>query len=337
MVKCIRVERKKAEEGRRKLCDGGHLDTGYKPASSGDYVYFAVRKKPSGYMVFEKKMRKISFKPHSLHEALEGKLSAKEIDEVVRSFDVLGDLAIVEIPPKLVRKQKLVAEALMRIHPNVKTVAKKMGPMEGEFRVRKLKHVFGRPGFETEYRESGCVFRLDPSKVYFSPRLSHERERISGLVKEKEKILALFAGVGPFPIVIANRKPKTQIVAIELNPRAFDYMVENVRLNKTFNITPVLGDVREVVPEIAAGFADRVLMPLPKGAEKFLDVAMLGAKRGAVVHLYTFAKNDDLEEVKKAISEAGKNAGRKTKILLTRRVRPFAPHVDQFVIDFQVC
>lgn len=168
----------------------------------------------------------------------------------------------------------------MNVHRNVKSVFKKLGPMEGVYRTRKLKFLAGERRTVTEYRENNCRFRLDVSKVYFTPRLSFERRRIAEQVKPGEHILALFAGVGPFPIVIAKVQPHVKIHAVELNPDAFKYMQENTRLNRMQEIiTPLLGDVKEIVPAKFVNSADRILMPLPKGAEKFLGEAFLAAKR----------------------------------------------------------
>ena len=41
-----------------------------------------------------------------------------------------------------------------------------------------------------------------------------------------------FAGVGPFAIEIAKSHPRASVLAIELNPSAYGYMLKNIRLNK---------------------------------------------------------------------------------------------------------
>ncbi|MFH1470254.1 MAG: class I SAM-dependent methyltransferase family protein, partial [Candidatus Micrarchaeota archaeon] len=190
---------------------------------------------------------------------------------------------------------------------------------------------------ETSYRESGCSFLLDPAKVYFSPRLSFERERIASLVQSSERVLVMFAGVGPFPIVIAKKKPGAVVAAIELNPAAFEYMVRNIKSNKLeTKITPVCGDVVEAIPELFRGWADRVLMPLPKGAEEFLDVALMAAKKGATIHVYTFTKIGKEEGKVEEVVARIEKLGRKAKLLSFRTVRPFAPHVDQISVDVEV-
>jgi tRNA (guanine37-N1)-methyltransferase len=337
----VKVLAKDGEATRRKLAEQGIIDTGYRVTAKDGYVYIPVAKAPIGFETYEFRGTKLKpRKPKSMDEALHGKLTAKEIAAVTSSFDILGDIAIIEVPEELESKQKLIAEAVMAIHPNIKVVAKKLGGMEGEFRVRPLEVVAGEKRTVTEYRESGTRLRLDVATVFFSVRLSHERERIAAEVKDGEKILALFAGVGPFPLVIANanKGKKLDIAAIELNPEAVKYMEENVRLNHAEAVVkPILGDARKVVLSKYKNWADRVIMPLPKNAEDFLDVAFAGAKKGGVVHFYTFVEaQNSFELAKKKINEKAKELGVETKVVFQRIVRPFSASTVQVVIDFQV-
>ncbi|MCX6769456.1 MAG: hypothetical protein NT051_02120, partial [Candidatus Micrarchaeota archaeon] len=175
------------------------LDDSFVPARGREFVYFPIRKGGKCALpTVQKKLEKRSGKPKNLREALEGKLSAREMEELVASFDLVGDIAVVEIPDALRAKEKLVAEALMSAHRNVKVVAKKTGGTAGEFRIRPVEVIGGEKRTAAIYREGGCEFELDLNKTYFSPRLGTERGRIAALVKPGEKVLVPFAGVGPF-------------------------------------------------------------------------------------------------------------------------------------------
>jgi tRNA (guanine37-N1)-methyltransferase len=338
MVKCIFVKRKDAEQTKKELISLNLLDNNYAPKAEPEGIYFPVKGKFRNFKLVEKELEKRASRVFSLEESLKGKLTQEELSSIVKSFDIIGDIAIIEIPEKLERKEKLIAESLMNVHRNVKSVFKKLGPMEGVYRTRKLKFIAGRRRTETEYRENNCRFRLDVAKVYFTPRLSFERKRIAGQVKPGEEILALFAGVGPFPIVIAKVQPKVKIHAVELNPDAFRYMEENIRLNRMQEvITPILGDVKDAIPKKFVNSADRVLMPLPKGAEKFLKEAFLAARKNCVIHFYQFAsERNQFEDTEKLVLKAAGSAGRKVKIISRRIVRPFAPGVVQVAVDFAV-
>ena len=76
-------------------------------------------------------------------------------------------------------------------------------------------------------------------------------------------MLVMFSGCAPYPIVIAKNAKPAEIAAVELNPVAYDYAVENVKLNKANNVTLFEGDVNEVVPILHKKF-DRILMPLAR-------------------------------------------------------------------------
>ncbi|MBI5635945.1 hypothetical protein HY993_03205, partial [Candidatus Micrarchaeota archaeon] len=198
----VKVGLERAQEAKQLLLAKSALAKGLDFTKLGDSLVLPIEKKikfpfPHSFVkaFFEKRHST------SLIEELKasGKLSRKELSLVVTSFDLIGDVAILEIPEELVKKQKIIGQALLNVHHNVKSVVKKASAMQGEYRVRKLAHLAGRKKTETTYRESKCQLLFDPAKVYFSVRLSHERERIAGLVKKNERILALFAGVGPFP------------------------------------------------------------------------------------------------------------------------------------------
>ncbi|MBI5159156.1 class I SAM-dependent methyltransferase family protein [Candidatus Micrarchaeota archaeon] len=334
---CIKVEKRKAEETRRKLVSSGVFDKTRRVFSDGKFVFFPVLKKISGFEIVKKKARVRTLKPNSIKEALAGVLSEKELALLVSSFDIVGRVAVLEIPEVLEKKQKQIAEAVMRVHKSVRAVFKKASEMQGVFRVRKLKWLAGEKQSETIYAENNCRMKLDLKKVYFSPRLVFERKRIAELAGENERVLVFFAGVGPFALVIARKHPLAKITCIELNPAACEYARENIELNKAENVDIVEGDVRKIIPASFVGVADRVLMPLPKGAEEFLREAFLAARKGCVVHLYSFAEDaKPFEKALKAVRAEAKKQGRRVKVLCKRVVRPYAPRVSQVVIDFQI-
>ncbi len=337
-MKFVKVKTSEGERTRKELAQAGVLDPAYKIINKDGYLYFAIKKDIAGYDIVTLRGQKFkSKKPKTLEEALEGELSYEEIRLATKSFDIIGDLAIIEIPEEMKHKEKLIANALISVHPNVKVVAKKTGAMEGEFRVRPLKVIAGENRTETIHKENDCLMRIDPAKSYYSVRLSHERERIAELVKDGETVLVMFAGVGPFALVIAKKKPKTKVVGIELNPAATACFQENIKLNKLNNCEAVLGDVREVIPKRFVGFADRILMPLPKSAFDFLDVAIMAAKDNAIIHFYCFGKEETVfEDARAMVNNAAKKSGVKSEIVNQKIVRPYAPRIVQISTDFKI-
>lgn len=336
MAKAIRVLRKNGEGMRRKLSSLGLLDADFFPSHDDKYVYFPVKKGLRGYKLVEVEARRREVRK-GFKEML-SEIVGKEAEGIFSSYDIVGDIAVLEIPDNLRAKEMEIADVLLRTNGNIKVVLRKEGGMEGEYRVRRFSFLAGENRTETTYVEHGVRMHLDLAKVYFSPRLSHERGRIAAHVRAGEKVLVMFAGVGPFALVIAKKQKDAKVVGIELNPEAVRYFLENITLNgMEGRVEAVLGDVRKVVPGRFAGFADRVLMPLPKNAEDFLDVALLAAKKGGIIHFYTFVnRKDGKEAAEKKVFEAAKKAGRKIEIIESREVRPFSPSTVQIVVDFKI-
>jgi tRNA (guanine37-N1)-methyltransferase len=272
-----------------------------------------------------------------LYQTLPGNV----LEYVTRSFDIIGSkrkaVAIIELPERLEAYEQEIAEAIMRVHRNVSSVLSKESERLGEFRTRNLRLVAGDPDTEVMHRESGCYLKLDPRKVYFSPRESAERDRIAAKVVRGESVLVMFSGVGPFPIRITKRERSVKVTAVEVNPHAHNYCVENIHLNKVGSqVDPKLGDVRIVCPEIGETF-NRILMPLPKGAYKFLDVAIPLLRDGGVIHFYHWASKEDLfSKAEKFVAEAADNLGRGSLIIERRRVSQYSPNVWKIRVDARI-
>lgn len=276
--------------------------------------------------------------PRNLREALKGQLSHEELRQF-RAFDVVGDIAVVKLPDGLLPKKYLIGEALMNVHRHVRTVLRQTSAVGGEFRTRELELIAGEPETETTYHESGCSFKVDLAKVYFSPRLAHERLRIARLTKPGEIVTNLFAGVGCYSIVIAKHGQASRVYSIDKNPAAFEYMRTNIRINKVGDrVVPILGDAREVVETRLGGKANRVLMPLPELARDFFDVALLALRpKGGVVHFYDFGKEPELFNPSFEFARAAAAVkGRKVELLESRKIRSYATKVYHIVLDLKI-
>ena len=271
-----------------------------------------------------------------LKDVLKRKLTEKQLSILKTSFDVVGSIAIMEIPEELRKKEKIIAEGLMQVQSNVKTVLKKAGIHEGEFRTQKLKVIAGEKTKETETKENNVRLKLDVEKVYFSPRLSTERKRVSELVKKGEFVLVMFSGCAPYVCVIAKNTKAKEVYGVEINPAGHEYGLENLRINKISNARLFLGDVRKVVPKLKKSF-DRILMPLPRGAEDFLDVALKAIKKNGTIHFYDFEEEKDIpDKAFEKIDKACKKAKKRFKITGWRKCGQYGPRKFRLVVDFKV-
>ncbi|MBU2590243.1 MAG: class I SAM-dependent methyltransferase family protein [Nanoarchaeota archaeon] len=330
-MKAVKVKKKDAQEVIRELKKNNAFNGQYEILKEKNYLYIPVSKDLKGFEVIDKKLKKLERIERSLVEALKNKLSAKELKLVPRSFDIIGDIAIIEIDEALVKKEKLIGEALLRLNKNLKVIAKKVGFHSGEFRTQKLKVIAGEKRKITLYKENDIRLKLNVETCYFSPRLSTERMRVAKLIKKGEKILVMFSGVAPYPLVFAKNSEASEIFGVELNPDCHKFALENIKLNKVKNVTVVNGDAREEVPKL--GYFDRILMPLPKSAEEFLDVVLKASSKGTIVHFYDFLNEENfpsesIAKVKKVFPKA--------KILDSVKCGQSAPGRFRVCIDFQV-
>jgi tRNA (guanine37-N1)-methyltransferase len=246
-------------------------------------------------------------------------------------------VAVIEVPTELEPYGAAIGKALMRVQRNVRSVLSKGTERMGGFRVREMTLLAGEPNTEVLHKESGCVFKVDPAKAYFSPRESTEREKISSQVAPGERVLVMFSGVGPFAICIAKRQPTASCIAVEFNPDGHNYCVENIRLNKVGDrVTAILGDVREVCPALGERFS-RVLMPLPKGAYEYLDVAIPMVKPGGILHFYHWAPRDDpFTEGECILLSAVEKQGRKAEVTDRVRVSQYSPSAWKIRLDARI-
>jgi tRNA (guanine37-N1)-methyltransferase len=221
----------------------------------------------------------------------------------------------------------------------VNAVFNQVSPVSGEYRLRSLEWIGGEHRTETLYREAGCVFKVDLSTVYFSPRLSFERMRVARLVKAGEVVVNMFSGVGSFSILIAKHSSPAKVYSIDVNPRAVELMRENIELNNVQRIVEAMqGDAREIAESALRGVADRVLMPLPEKAPLYLKAAIGTLKvEGGVIHYYDFVHSGRSENpVTKAMDKVAEklaDAARAYSVESARVVRSVGPHWYQVVLD----
>ncbi len=252
------------------------------------------------------------------------------------AFDVVGDIAIMEVPAGLVKKERGAASAIMLGQKYIKAVYKKVGGHKGKLRIQKLKLVAGEKRTETTHKENGVLLKLDVAKTYFSPRQATERKRICAQIKKPEAVLVMFSGIGPFAIEIAKNSPTSEVCGVELNKAAHNFAVENAKLNKVESkVRLFCGDVRKIVPKLGRKFG-RIIMPLPKGADGFLDIAFTAAKKGSTIHFYDFEKEEDIPEKAVAkVNMAAAAAKKKVQILDVVKCGQLAPRAYRVCVDFK--
>jgi tRNA (guanine37-N1)-methyltransferase len=177
----------------------------------------------------------------------------------------------------------------------------------------------------TEHRESGFRYKLDVSRVFFSPRLATERKRVFSSVREGERVLVPFCGVGPFVIPVAAEG--ASVTAVENNPDAMRWFLENLVLNRVEGrVRAIEGDVLEILPGLDSSF-DRVICPTPYGRDDVLPLVTSRARTGGIVHFYTFKNDRQAGEMVRRFPAEG------LEVLFAGRCGPVAPGVNRYVYD----
>jgi len=259
------------------------------------------------------------------------------LQNIPQSYDIIGDIVIVELKPEIYPYKKEVGEALLSFHHSVRLVLNKIGDIKGRYRVGEYEILAGEGPTETVHKEYGCKFKLDISKVFYTPRLSTERIRIVNQTSPSEVVCDLFAGVGPFSILIAKKKGAL-VYSVDINPHAVKYLKTNISLNKVERyVIPLLGDASQLSKGPLKGRCNRVIMNLPAGAHLFLDAASDVLKReGGVVHLHLFSespKPENWPSLYKSFRELG---WAHVELMNWRRVRETGPRKFHLALDIIV-
>jgi tRNA (guanine37-N1)-methyltransferase len=296
-----------------------------------------LRKSLSEFKVTTQVFSQRDKKDVNIVDALEGHLPSHLLNSLPQSIDFVGDIAVLWFPRELEKYKKVIGKALLTVHKRLRTVLDRAGAVEGAYRVRAFEVIAGEKKTETIHKEHGCVYHVDLAKAYFSPRLSYEHNRVAQQVQEGEAVVDMFAGVGPFSILITKKCKYVQVYALDMNPDAVKLLEKNIAVNRVAErVTPILGDAKQIVQERLGGIADRVIMNLPDEAIEFVDAACKALKpEGGIIHYYEFThESKPLEVAKVRLVEAVKQSGREVdKILLVRPVRGIAPYAWQVVVD----
>ena len=260
---CLVVPKQEAEERRRRLLEAGLLDRRYRPRQEGDTVLLPLTDGVPGAVLRE-------------FEAV------PERPDLPR-HEIVGGIAIMQ------ENDPAGAGRLLASRPSLHTVLFPETPVEGEYRTRRFAVLAGVPTTRTRVTEYGLRFDVDLSHAYFSARLSTERQRVLAAMEEGERVLDMFAGVGPFAVTLARKADL--VVAADLNPAAVHLLVENITLNRVNNVVPVLADAGHL-PRYGFRPFDRVVMNLPMAAPRYLPEAAALCRDGGTIHLYALQERE---------------------------------------------
>ena len=306
------------------------------------------------YEIFSREaISRLNYKYKSLQEALSGRIPFKYSNLIPKSYDIIGNIAILEFgkhsrieDDDFSEYRNLIAKAVIKVNKNVQSVFEKLSEIKGDYRLREFAYLSGENKSETIHRENNCTFKLDIKTTYFSPRLVYERRRISNTnIQDNEVIVDMFAGVGPFSIQIAKLN-LVKIHAFDINPHAYKYFSSNIKLNKLKGkITPYNRNVKALlnptnqIGKRLFGKVNRIIMNLPEHSIDFIDVAcFLMKKSGSFLHFYQISEKPN--PIEKSIEDLKKKLNNFNWVIveigLSKIVKSYSPKAELIVIDLSV-
>jgi len=331
----VPVPRREAQETLQAALRLGLLDRSRKTVSRDGEIEIPVTAPLPGREVVVQEAPEFYQRFPELAELLAGEISPQESALLPKGWFILGKVIIVKIDPGIEHLKGMIGEALLEVYPRCSTVLMDRG-IEGKLREPDREVIAGseKTGTETVHRENGVVFKLDPMKVMFSAGNLKERMRM-GRLGAGEIVVDMFAGIGYFTLPMAVHSRPRKIVAIEINPVAYGYLAENVRLNRVEDVVElILGDCAVAAPE---GIADRVVMGYVGTTNQYLDAGIAALRPGGVLHYHqTVPEQLYPQKLEEDLAEAAKRAGRSVRIERAARVKKYSPGMLHAVLDARV-
>ena len=250
-----------------------------------------------------------------------------EIERAPKSWAVLGTVILANFDD--CPRETEVGMALLELHGGADTVLARKG-ISGEHREPSVRVVAGVGDTETVHREHGTTYAMDLTQVMFSPGNKRERSRMGEIVGENEHVFDMFAGIGYFTLPMA--RAGAEVTAVERNPVAFQYLLENAVLNGVEDrIDAFRADCREIEAE-----ADRVVMGYYDSHE-YIACAFAALVDGGTLHMHEATPEAELwDRPVSRLREAATEAGRTIEILEKRRVKSHSEGVAHIVVDADV-
>ena len=321
LISHLKVLKEKAQEAKDFLRSEGYLNSDFLPIDEGNFILWPLNQDTIPFEGSIVKCKGVGYNKKSRDYRLNLNENIRNL--APRSFDIFGEIAILRLIDDLKDYEKEIAEALLLSHKNIKTVCVDSG-VHGEFRIRNLRIISGENNFVSVHKENGMKFEADISKVYFSPRLATERERLSSLVKKEELVLDAFAGVAPFSISLAKKGSK--VLSLDSNPEAKMWALKNFIKNGIST-----GQYRYCTSkfekfDFKSEKFDRIIMNNPTNSLPFLNMAMDLVTKKGVIHMYLISPKDNSFDISNHLN-SGYNCTSK------KEVHAYSPSSSLFVFD----
>lgn len=305
----------------------------------GGFIFIPLRAEPPAELTVElglelvegETLEKSCYRPP--HEAIveRADVPAHLKGLIPHHWEMLGDVLVLRLPEELVPYRESLAATYAYVL-GARTVLRERAHIEGVYRIPDMEVLWGE-GTETVHLENGILYKLDAARLMFSSGNIDEKLRMAALDCRGEMVVDMFAGIGYFTLPLALHARAARVISCEINPLAFHYLCENVRLNGLENVVePVLGDNRDLPGE---GIADRVVMGYVRTTAQHLRTAFRLVRKGGTVHYQdTFPLEVFPEKALQNLASAAD--GRTYEVRLMKEVKSYSPGVSHMVLDVAV-
>jgi tRNA (guanine37-N1)-methyltransferase len=330
------VPRAHGEEVRQDLADSGLLRTELRILHETDFLVFPVNENPVGVPPSWGTVVERDFPEHPRKGPIHYRdllpWPAAEKETLPRSFDIVGEIVLIRLPPEFDLRKSEIGEALLRFVPGARLVGVDHG-VHGPERRRRVERVAGSGGWRTRHKENGVELEVDVERAYFSPRLAREHARVAEEVRPGERVYDLCCGVGPFSATIAHLGRAARTTAVDSNPAAIDLLRETLARHPFGGrVVPVCLGLDEFLA--SAGPVERVVLNLPHEGIKYLpSVARTVIPRG---RLYYYEVTPRTELAGRGVALVSSLAPVGEFALVEQRVvHPYSPGSDLVAFVFE--
>ncbi len=330
----LRVARPEGEATRRALLGRSLLRPELEIVVDGDHLILPIRSPdgpglPAGEVVEREFPLARAAGPSDYRELVPGPAELRE--SLPRSFDVIGDIVLIRVPPDLDDRAAAIGQALLDFVPTARIVGRDLG-VHGPERRRRIDRIAGSGGWRTRHRENGLELEIDVELAYFSPRLAREHERVADAVQPGESVYDLCCGVGPFALTIARDGRARRVTAVDSNPAAVDLLRETARRYSLGDrLVPILAPIESFLP--SASPVDRVVLNLPHEGIKYAPSVVPAVASGGRFHYYEITSRAEIEQRADAIMTV-LEPGR-WRLVDRHVVHPYAPTADLVAFEFE--
>jgi tRNA wybutosine-synthesizing protein 2 len=262
-------------------------------------------------------------------------LGSSVAGQLPHGYQRVGRVLILRLPETL-RRHYAEIGTVWCAELGVGAVLRRAGETMGEFRLPHLELIVGKDA-HTEVIEYGIRYRLDAQHILFARGNRTERHRAGTETRPGEVVADLFAGIGYFTLPAAVTGRAGRVWAVEKNPAAFEFLLENVRRNGVADrVTCLRGDNREV--DLPLGTFDRVFLGYLPSSVRWIPRAITLLKPGGgTLHVHLVADSrDGIATAEAEASRAVERAGGSVTAVTSRVVKAYGPGRQHVVVDLSV-